>query len=125
MVPPLEQVTYTVMTPVEALRIRGVQPSHASREIGLRRFDQEMIVIAHEAVRVKAPSLLPNLAREERKKALPIVVIAEDHLTLIASGGQVIQGPCVFQTELSCHERRLDSLRERIKGVRRKKTAQV
>ncbi len=118
MVAPLEQVTDTVMTTVEALRVRRVQSSHAAREIGLRSLYEEMVMIAHKAVRVKVPPQLLRFVGEESKESLAIDIVAKDRLALIASGGQVVQSACILQPKFSCHRSRLDSPLVWIKGAR-------
>jgi len=40
MVPPLEEVAYSVVALVEPLRVHRVQPFHATRQVGLRGLDQ-------------------------------------------------------------------------------------
>lgn len=76
-----------------------------------------MIVIAHEAVRVKAPPQLLYFVGEESNKSLAIDIVAEDLFALVASGGQVVQSACILQAKFSCHGSRLDSPWVWIKGA--------
>jgi hypothetical protein len=55
--PPLKQMAHLRMPPVVVLRIAAIQLPHAKREIRLRRLDEEMIVIVHQAVGVADPAI--------------------------------------------------------------------
>jgi len=44
---PLEEVPVDAMLIVEALRVSTIQPLHAGREITLRCFENEVVVIGH------------------------------------------------------------------------------
>src|SRR4029077_11968467 len=44
---PLEAVTGLAVAPVEMLRIAGVQPLHASREVRIRRSHQHVVMRRH------------------------------------------------------------------------------
>ena len=51
-VAPLEAVTGLAVTPVEMLRVAGIQPLHASREIRIRRSHQQVVVRRHQDERM-------------------------------------------------------------------------
>src|ERR1051325_2012528 len=44
---PLKQVADTAVSPVVTLGIHTIQLAHPPREVGLERFDKEMVVVAH------------------------------------------------------------------------------
>jgi hypothetical protein len=50
-----EEVSAAFMTPVEPLGVASVQHLHACGEVRLRRLHDQVIVRAHEAVRLAAP----------------------------------------------------------------------
>lgn len=70
----LKNVADAIMTTVEALRIHAVELPHPPREIGIRRFDEKVVVIAHRAVGMQRPVVaLPDLS-EDVEKQMPVVV---------------------------------------------------
>jgi len=91
------------MAPVEALRVDLIEPRHASCQIGLGGFNEELVVIGHQAVCVESPALLCDLAAEEIKKRCAVAIIAKDVLARISARGDVIQGAREFQTQRTGH----------------------
>ena len=61
---------------IEGLCIHAVQPLHADRQAGMRRLEQQMNVVVHQAVRETAP---PSFLDREPKQAQvrPAVDIVE------------------------------------------------
>ena len=56
-----------MMPTVVRLGIAAIQLAHTQRQIGLRRFDQEMIVIVHQAVGMTEPAIAIDDMGEERE----------------------------------------------------------
>ena len=54
-VSPLVKVTRSVVKSVEALGVHTIQLAHTLREITLRRFDEQVIVVVHETVAIANP----------------------------------------------------------------------
>jgi hypothetical protein len=52
---PLEHVADTLVRAIESLGIDPVELAHALGQIGVRRLDHQMVVIAHLATRVNDP----------------------------------------------------------------------
>jgi hypothetical protein len=48
--PPLEHMTRSLVAPVKELRVHTVELPHPQGEVAIRRFNQEMIMVVHEAV---------------------------------------------------------------------------
>ena len=93
------RVAHSSVAPVEALRVDLVEPLHAARQIGLGGFDEEVVVIAHQAVCVESPALLSDLAAEQIEKRCAVPIIAKDVLACISARGDVIQRASEFQTQ--------------------------
>src|SRR6185503_15452804 len=53
---PLEYVSGPQMATVEALSVNAIQLPHAVRQVRLRGFDEQVIVIAHQTVSVTPPT---------------------------------------------------------------------
>jgi hypothetical protein len=102
----LQHVPHTVVTAIEPLCVGAVESFQASTEIGLWRFDHEMIVIAHQAISVASPMLLRDFPTEQADELPPICVIYEDGLLCVAAGGDVVEGASEFETQWASHETR-------------------
>jgi len=69
--PALEDMSQPLVGSVERLCIHTIQVAHATREIRIRRFDQQVIVIAHKAIGMADPSeALNDIPTTSRNKAL-------------------------------------------------------
>src|SRR5439155_9618128 len=53
----LKKMTDAIVTAVEALCIDGVDEVHARREVGIRRTDEEVVMVLHEAEGEQRPRL--------------------------------------------------------------------
>src|SRR5215211_8882140 len=78
------------MAVIEGLRVDAVEVTHPGGQAGLRRFDDEVEVVAHEAVGVANPLVPLDNTFEERQEALPIVIIEEDRALRVPARGDVI-----------------------------------
>jgi len=56
-------------------------PRHHGDQIGLRRLDDQMKMVAHQAIRMDLPSRLPTGLAQSREKSLPVLVVLENILT--------------------------------------------
>ncbi len=84
LVSPLEQVAKHMMASIASLCVGALRPFHSGHQPGLRRFHQQMIMIAHEHMRVNPPAgFLANLSQPLQKPP-PILVVLVDGLALIA-----------------------------------------
>ena len=81
----LEQMACPLMTFIEKLCIDAVQLPHTQREIAVRRLDQEMIVVVHQAVGMTEP-VIPFIDMLERvQKVDAVLVVFENGLLFIAA----------------------------------------
>jgi hypothetical protein len=78
------------MFSVEPLRIIAVYALHARREIGLRRFNEQVVVVRHEAEAMNVPSSVRDHLSHELGEEEPISVAKKDRLLSIASTRHVI-----------------------------------
>jgi hypothetical protein len=98
---------HQLMLPVVSLRIAAIQLAHAEGESGLRSFEEEMIVIVHQAVGMAAPPIAIDHIREEREKLRAVSIIADDVLAGIAPTGDMIDGSGKLDAERTCHGARV------------------
>ena len=99
----LEQMTYPLMTLIEKLSIDAVQLPHPQRKIAIGCFDQEVIVVVHEAVGMTEP-IIPLIDMLECVQEVDaVLVVFENGFLFIAAGGYVIDGTGVFYTKGAGH----------------------
>jgi hypothetical protein len=63
---------------VEALRMRPAQVLDAGGELGLRRLEDEVVVVAHQAEGVDPPVVAIDGAAEEAEERESVLVVAHD-----------------------------------------------
>jgi len=78
---------------IEGLGVHAVQAAHSARQVRLRRFQQDVTVATHQAIRVKQPLLLLDLPAQQLEKALPTRVIDKDVLPPVAPRRNVVHSP--------------------------------
>jgi hypothetical protein len=75
LVAPLQHMAYPAMPSVESLRIDAVDLAHPPRKRRPQRFDQQVVVIAHQAIRPQAPLEALAYTRKPRAERLPILLV--------------------------------------------------
>jgi hypothetical protein len=97
-VAPLEAMARLAVTPVEMLRVAGIQSLHASREIRIRRPDKQVVVRRHQNKCVARPFVSGDDVVQELQELPSILVVAKDRLTSYASRGDVVRGAGRLET---------------------------
>jgi hypothetical protein len=82
----------------EAPGVDLIEPLHAASQVRLGGIDEQVVVIAHQAVGAESPALLGDLAAKQIEKRGSVPIIAKDVLARIISRAEVIQRACEFQT---------------------------
>jgi hypothetical protein len=85
----LEEVARKPVATVERLRVHPVQPLETIRERGFDEFDDQVIVVRHQAVRVEAPPSPLARSVQQRDQAGSIGVVTEDFLPSVSACGHV------------------------------------
>ena len=88
---------------VEPFGIGPLQPLHSRHQIRLRRFQQNMKVVAHQNIRMDNPARPFAHLPQGGQKQTPIFVRAENRLLAIPPVHHVIDGPRIFQSRFPCH----------------------
>jgi hypothetical protein len=99
----LEDVARSVVTPVEVLGIAGVQSMHPPRKRRTSRFQQEVVVVSHQAIRVEEPGLIGDDGGEKIQEMTAIGGVAKDRSPFMAAAGDVVQRSREFQAKGSRH----------------------
>jgi hypothetical protein len=102
-IPALEHVPTPPVTVIELARVRAVQPLHPGAQVRLRRLDQEMEVVVHNAVRETPPPLPEDDLAEQRQVRAPVIVIGEDPGAVVATGIHVVHSSSLFLTRSPRH----------------------
>ena len=109
LIPAAEQVPKLLVPSIVAAGIGPQQPLHPSYKVGLGRFDDQVKVIAHEAIRMHLPTSLLTRLRERLQQPLLVLVILEDGLPPVAPVHHVINRPRILDAQLPSHAPTLTS----------------
>jgi hypothetical protein len=102
--PSQEEMPDPMMPTVVRLRVAAIELAHAEREIGLRRFNEQMIVVIHQTVGVAKPPVPIDDVGQQRQPLRPITVIVHDVLPGIAPTRDVVDGSGEFETKRTRHD---------------------
>ena len=83
---------------VEALRVDALKVAHPPREVRFGCADDQVVVVAHQAVPEALPSLMVAHTFEEVEEADAFVVVLEESLAGDASGRHVMDGSREFDS---------------------------
>src|SRR5207249_3023419 len=82
-----------LVPPIESRRVRAQKPSHARNQIGPRRFDHQMKMIAHQTVAMNLPTGLLTDFLQRLQEQLPIFVTKENRLPSVPAIHYMINRP--------------------------------
>ena len=68
----------------------------SAAQISFGGFEQEMIMVVHQAIGITAPLLLLDFLAQEVEKATPICVIKIDGPSPVPTGRHMIKGTLIF-----------------------------
>jgi hypothetical protein len=77
----LEDVAHPTMLPVEALRVNAIKLPYAARQVGLGVFQQEVVMVVHQAVGVQLSVEPIDDRGQDSQEVLPVLVIEVDCLS--------------------------------------------
>ena len=104
--PGAEQVTGSLVPVVEALCVHAVEKLDASREPRLRRVEDEVDVVAHQAEGVAVPAIALDGLGEEIEIGEPVVVVAKDRGAIDATTSHVEVAVRELRTKDARHDLR-------------------
>ena len=93
--------------PEQRLSIVAQQPLHPHHQIGLGRFEDQVKVVAHQAIRMHLPAGLLTGLRQRLQQSLSVLVILEDGLPLVTPIHHMIDCPRILNAHLPSHAPRL------------------
>ncbi len=92
-----------MVSTIEPLCVDPVEKLHPATQAGVRRFDEKMVVVAHQAVRMTDPAVPLDNVTDDLQEAGPIAVAEGDPVPRIATTGDVIERTFVAQPQRSRH----------------------
>lgn len=95
------------MAAVKALCVDAIDLAHQARQIRLARLQNQVIVIAHQAIRPGPRVKAVQRLRYNVKKLRPVKVVLRNRLTPVTAGRDVIHRARVFDAKGSDHGRSL------------------
>ena len=84
--PSLKDMTHPVMSPVKGLGINTVKLSHSLRQVSIGCFNDQVIVIVHQAIAMANPVIPLRDLSEGVQKQFPVAIVLEDRFPIIAPG---------------------------------------
>jgi len=103
------------VSPVERLGVDAVQHLHASGEIGSRSFDEQVVMVVHQTIRMTDPSESIDHAPKRLQEAVAILIVEEDLLPSVPPAGDVIDCALKLNAKWTCHGKSITQVRERNK----------
>ena len=97
-VPPAEPMAEEFVPVIEPNGVRVLQPSHAGDQIGVRRFQHQMIMVAHQTIRVNPPVRFLAGFRQRLEEILPIHIIQKYILPPVPPAHDMIHRPGILDT---------------------------
>jgi hypothetical protein len=85
-----EDVVLAAVACVEGFRVLPVEVAHPVREVGGRRLDEQVVVVAHEAPDVEAPAVPPLHPPQDVDEGGAVIGVAEDRRVVVALRSDVV-----------------------------------
>lgn len=113
----LEEVSRSSMPVIEKLGIDAVHLAHAESEVTVRRLDEKMVVVVHEAVGMAKPAvpLIDMLKRP--KKVLTVLIVLEHGFLFVATRGHMINSTGILYTKWTGHEAMIAAKRCNVNSI--------
>ena len=100
----LKYIPIGLPEPIEAIGEGRLRPLHPDYQVGLRRLDQQMVVVAHQTPGMQRPALRTADQMQAFKKTASSALGPEYPGPAIASIDHVAEGSSVFNSDLPGHE---------------------
>ncbi len=91
-VPPPEDVILSLVALVEGAGVGAVQVPHPVGQVRERRFDEEVVVVAHQAAHVRAPAVTPFDPPQDVEEDDPVSIVENDCRIVVSPDPDVVVG---------------------------------
>jgi hypothetical protein len=88
---------------VEGLAVHAIELAHGAREIGVGRLQQQVVVIAHETVRMAEQTIAGDDLCQHDQEPLAVDIIGKERLAPIAPCGYMIEPARKLDTQRPRH----------------------
>ena len=99
-------MAHSLVATVKVGGVRDVKMAHEFGQIGFGRLHDQVKVVGHQDVGMKADLIDFQGALELLQECFTVRIIAEDCSSFIAAAGDVIEGVGIIDPERSCHGKR-------------------
>lgn len=100
---PLQHMAAPLMSPIEPLRVHTVQLSHCDREIRRGCLDQQVVVIAHEAIGVTEHAIAGDSGCQHDEEPRAVIIVFEDRAPSIPTRSNVVDSAGKLEPERPGH----------------------
>ena len=101
---------------VQADGVGALQPGHPRHQVGVGGFDHQMVMVAHQAKGMHLPIRLLTGLGQGLDEVMPVHVVQEDVLALVATAHHVIHGAGILDSHFARHDAKgLDELNPKVK----------
>jgi hypothetical protein len=89
---PLQNVPAPLVPPIEPLRVHPIHLPHRTGEIALRRLEEDVVVVAHQTVRVATKAISSHGRGQDDQEDRTVRVVPKNRLVIVAARGDVVDG---------------------------------
>jgi len=101
--PPLKQMPHPPVAAVEHLPVDPVELPHSTRQIGLGRLNQQMIVFDHQTIGMAEPTEATNHLAEGAQPGLTTRIGPDGAVLRIPAAGEMVDRVGEFNPEWASH----------------------
>jgi hypothetical protein len=101
--PAAEDVVAATVSVIERPRVLAVEVAHAVGEIRQRRFDDQVVVVAHQATGVQLPLIAAHDPAQDANERVPVGVVEDDRRMVVPRGRDVVVGAGGERTTFATH----------------------
>jgi len=92
------------VTAVEVACVAAVEKLHSGRQIGLGRFDEQVLVVIHQRKGMQPPAMHRHRPPQPIETLEPIVVVAHDRTTFDSPRHHMVVGARELDSQWSGHD---------------------
>src|SRR3954466_483654 len=89
---------------------------HPGNQVGIRGFQDQMVMVAHQAKRMDLPIGLLTGLGQRLEEVVPVHIVEEDVVALVAAAHHVIHSPGVLKSKLARHAEDLNPSGQPVKS---------
>src|SRR3972149_40239 len=95
---------YRSVASIIDLGVEAVEMAHSLREVSLRCFDYQVIVVVHQTVGVAQPVKTVDHLAHDLQERFAIAIVIEDIFSGVTSGGHMVNRTVKFHSERTSHD---------------------